>query len=260
MKERHSDSLLFLLLIWSPREFPRFEAFPGHSPPKWSPQSPEVVITSLWRDFSSLISDHKIWHSCLASQVKICAQDEKFIFLLQDLSGKTLINMNIDVRCPVFPMVPGHLFDIRNPIFDGRNLSRERSNIIWNDCIGLHSHSLRISEWCKARNIFILTIIHSIIGQRRGREGRGQEDNEIWSMDRGSSVWQSWKIFLNWPVSDLRLACKLTIQELKCKNLSLQDCKDAGAGGGSVEETKAGPVNRRHHRPGPLFRERRQAN
>ena len=49
-------------------------------------------------------------------------------------------------------------------------------------------------------------------------------------------------------------------RELKCKNLSLRHCKEAGAGDGSVEETKAGPVNRRHHRPGPLFRERRQAN
>ena len=68
-----------------------------------------------------------------------------------------------------FPWSWAHLFDIRNPIFDGTNLSRETSNIIWNetDCIiGAEARRTPFpsAENClndvKRRNISILTIIH----------------------------------------------------------------------------------------------------
>ena len=90
----------------------------------------------------------------------------------------------------IFPMErsPGHLFDIRNPIFDGTNLSRETSNIIWNvpriaqpDRAEKPFQSIlsawEISGWCRVRHIFNLTKISSILVR-----GRGALDNKIWSI------------------------------------------------------------------------------
>ena len=123
------------------------------------------------------------------------------------LWSQTQWNISISLVSRYFPWSPGHLFDIRNPIFDGTNLSRETSNIIWNvprsplhrersEAIPIYSRRLRnIWGWYVKPDIFSIwpkSVQYSIL--REG--GRRLPDNKIWSIVISvvecGGLWEMW--------------------------------------------------------------------